>query len=81
MHVAIKLLTEPCFTQRASIRLKLQVHFLDVLGYVAALTEPLAASLERAAERAISSVQAHMVEKLRPIRQHLVAVTSILALE
>ena len=57
------------------------MHFLDVLGHVAALTKPFAASRERAVELAISSVQAHMVEKLRPIRQHLVAVTSILALE
>ena len=69
------------FTSQANKWFELFVNFLDVLAHVAALTKLLVASRKRARERAIFSVQAHVVDKLRPVRKQLVAVASILALE
>ena len=81
MRVAIKFLTKPSVALRAFKCFELLVHLLDVLVHVAAQTELHVASSVRALERAIFSVRAHMEEKLRFIRQHLVTVTSVLALE
>ena len=81
MHITIIFFRKSLFTSLASKRFKLLVNLLDVLAHVAARSKLLVASRKRTRERAIFSVQAHVVGKLRPIRKQLVAVASILALE
>ena len=81
MHITIKILSKACFTFLANKRFGLLVHLLDVLAHVAEQPKLLVAPRKRAREGAIFSVQAHMADKLRLIRKHSVAITSILALE
>ena len=81
MHITVIFFRKSHFTSLASKRFELLVNFLDVLPHVAALTKLFVASRKRARERAIFSVQAHVVDKLRPVRKQLMAVASILTLE
>ena len=81
MHITIEFFSKPIITFLANVRLILLVHLLNVLTHVASLPKLHVAFRKRALEGAISSVQAHMVDKLRSIGKHPVAVASILALE
>ena len=68
MNITIKFPSKSCITFIANKRFELLVHLLDVLAHVAALRKHVVAFRKRARERAISSVQSHMADKLRPIR-------------